>query len=215
MSILFIGAHPDDIELSCGGTICYFIEKKYNVYCYHLTNGVYSDIDGNPVRVLDEILDTSKKSLRVLGVKEKNIFFNDVQATQLRISQKHISQLQKFIIEKNIDTLFTHPDPDTYHQDHRTAHNITMAGARRYVNNIFLYETIFNFAAGLMIPNYYIDISQYINKKKESLRYHKTEYVKYGGEKWISSIISLAKYRGIQVDTNYAEAFFVMKYFLK
>lgn len=214
MSILFVGAHPDDIELSCGGAICYFLKKKKDVYCYHLTNGVYSDIEDRTVRDFEEILNTSKKSLGVLGVKEDNIFFTDIPATQLQVNKNRVSELQKFILEYNINIIFTHPDPDTYHQDHRAAHNITMASARKYVNNIFLYETIFNFAAGLMIPNYYINISEFIEKKKKSLKFHKTEYEKYGGEKWINSIISMAKYRGIQVDVDYAEAFFVMKYLI-
>jgi len=214
MSILFIGAHPDDIELGCGGAICYYIEKEYEVYCFHLTNGVYSDIHGEIVRDFEEILKTTRKSLGVLGVKEENIFFTGVPATQLVVNKERISELQKFIIEKKVETLFTHPNPDTYHQDHRAAHNISMASARRYVNNIFLFEIIFNFASGLMIPNYYIDISNYIDKKKDSLRLHKAEYDKFGGETWIDSIISLAKYRGIQVEKAYAEAFYVMKFLL-
>ena len=215
MSILFIGAHPDDIELGCAGSICYFIEKKYNVYCYHLTNGEYSDLNDKSIRTFDEVYDTTKKSLGILGVKEDNIFYSNTPATELKVSKKSISELQKFILNKKIDTIFTHPNPDTYHQDHRAAHNISMASARRYVNNIFLFEIMFSFASGLMIPNYYIDISKYIEKKKETLQTHKTEYEKYGKEKWIESNVSLAKFRGIQVGILYAEAFHVMRYLLK
>jgi len=160
-------------------------------------------------------MNTTKKSLGILGVKEENIFFTDIPATKLEVNKETISKLQKFIIEKNVKTIFTHPDPDTYHQDHRAAHNIAMASARRYVKNIFLFESIFNFAGGLMTPNYYIDISKFIKKKNEALRRHQTEYSKYDGEKWIESIISLAKFRGIQVGAIYAEAFYVMRYLLE
>lgn len=215
MSILFIGAHPDDVELGCGGAICYFKERNYDVYCYYLTNGEYTDIEEEVVRDAEEVYETTIKSLDVLGVQEENIFFNNVSATQLKVNKQIISVLQKFIIDKKINMIFTHPNPDTYHQDHRAAHNITMASARRYVNNIFLFEIIFNFASGLMVPNYYIDISKYIKKKIGALRFHVTEYVKFDGEKWIDSIISLAKYRGIQVDSDYAEAFYVMKYLME
>lgn len=215
MALLFIGAHPDDIELGCAGTICYFIEKKNEVYCYHLTNGEYTDINENPVRTLEEISNTSKKSLGILGVKEENIYFTDIPATRLTVSKESISELQKFINENDIKTIFTHPNPDTYHQDHRAAHNISMASARRLVKNIFLFEIMFNYASGLMIPNYYIDISKYIEKKKEALRLHKPEYNKYGQEKWIESNVSLAKFRGMQVETEYAEAFYVMRYVLE
>lgn len=122
------------------------LENGYDVYCYHLTNGVYSDIRDNIVREFDEIIETSRKSLRILGIKEENIYFTDIPATQLKVNKNRISELQKFIIEKEVKTIFTHPNPDTYHQDHRAAHNISMASARRYVNNIFVFEIIFNFA---------------------------------------------------------------------
>lgn len=214
MAILFIGAHPDDIELGCGGTICYYLEKGYEVYCYHLTNGVYSNINGEIIRNYEEIKETSLKSLSALGVKEENIYFTDVEATELQVNKKMISQVQKCIIDKDIEMIFTHSHPDTYHQDHQATHNITMASARRYVNNIFLFEIIFNYAAGLLVPNYYINISEFIEKKRKALRFHKTEYKKYNGEEWIESIESLAKYRGIQVGVKYAEAFYLMKYLL-
>lgn len=147
-------------------------------------------------------------------MKSENIHFSDVNATELKVNKKKISDLQRFIIKNDIKTIFTHSDPETYHQDHRASHNVSMASARRYVNNIFLYENIFNFVAGLMRPNYYIDISDYINLKSKALTLHKTEYEKYNGEKWLESIISLAKYRGLQVNKDIAEAFYVMKYLL-
>ncbi|MHA1326901.1 MAG: PIG-L deacetylase family protein [Promethearchaeota archaeon] len=215
MSVLFIGAHPDDIELGCGGTICYYLENDYEVFCYHLTNGEYTDFNGNIVRNFEEVYKTTIKSLGILGVKKENIFFTNIPATQLEVNKERISELQKFIIKNNIETIFTHSNPDTYHQDHRAAHFISMASARKYVNNIFLFEIIFNFASGLMIPNFYINISKWLNNKIKALRFHKTEYFKFDGEKWINSIITLAKYRGIQVKCEYAEAFYVMKYLLK
>ena len=114
-----------------------------------------------------------------------------------------------------MEYIFTHTNPDTYHQDHRNTHFISMAAARRFVHNIFLFELYFNYAGGLMIPNSYIDISNYIDKKCEALRYHKPEYEKFGHEKWIEDVKSLARYRGMQANVNYAEAFHVMKYLLK
>ncbi len=217
MSILFIGAHPDDIELGCGGTICYLLEKKpkREIICYHTTNGVYSDIHGQKIRDFEEIFETANKSLSYLGVKENNIFFTDVPATELKVNREIISELQKVIIDKNVKYIFTHNNPDTYHQDHRNTHFLSMAAARRYVHNILLFELYFNYAGGLMIPNSYIDISKYMDKKCEALRYHKSEYEKFGSEKWIDDIKSLARYRGMQTNVTYAEAYHVMKYLLQ
>lgn len=217
MGILFIGAHPDDIELGCGGAICYFVEKKpkTEIFCYHTTNGVYSDINNEKVRDFEEIYETTLKSISSLGVKQKNIFFSNIPATQLKIDKEIISELQKLIISNNIKIIFTHSNPDTYHQDHINTHFISLAAARRYVNNIIIYELYSQNAGGMMNPNSYIDISKYIEKKCNAIRYHKTEYDKFGGEKWIEDVKSLARYRGMQVNVDYAEGFQVMKYLLE
>ena len=37
--VLFVGAHPDDIELGCGGTVACFSERGYETECIYLTNG--------------------------------------------------------------------------------------------------------------------------------------------------------------------------------
>ena len=217
MGILFIGAHPDDIELGCGGAICYFVENKpnYELFCYHTTNGVYSDINDEKVRDFEEINETTRKSLSSLGIKKENIYFSNTPATQLKIEKESISEIQKLIIAQNIKIIFTHSNPDTYHQDHMNTHFISLAAARRYVNNIIVYELYSDNAGGLMAPNSYIDISKYIEKKCNAIRYHKTEYDKFGKEKWIDDVKTLAKYRGMQVNVDYAEGFQIMKYLLE
>ena len=217
MGILFIGAHPDDIELGCGGAICYFAENKpkTEIFCYHTTNGVYSDINDEKVRDFEEINETARKSLSSLGIKKENIYFSNTPATQLKIEKESISEIQKLIIAQNIKIIFTHSNPDTYHQDHMNTHFISLAAARRYVNNIIVYELYSDNAGGLMAPNSYIDISKYIEKKCNAIRYHKTEYDKFGKEKWIDDVKTLAKYRGMQVNVDYAEGFQIMKYLLE
>ncbi len=216
MKILIVAAHPDDIELSLGGTICELRKLGISTICFHTTNGVYEDIYGNPVRLFDEIQDTTMKSLGILGIPEHSILFDkDRKATELYVNKDSISAIQKIIIQEQITHIFTHMKVDTYHQDHMATHLITMAAARRYINNIFCYESIFNYADGLMLPNSYVEITSSIEKKCDALRLHKTEYDKFGGEQWIDSVKSLANYRGIQVGVKYAEAFNIMKQFKK
>ena len=155
---------------------------------------------------------TTEKSLSILGVKKENILFNEtVNATELHVNADIISELQRIILKNNITDIFTHMEKDTYHQDHIATHFISMAASRRYINNIFCFETIFNFSDGLMVPNIYIDVSDTIEKKFESLRLHKTEYEKFDKEKWIESVKSLAILRGCQISRPYAESFNVKK----
>ena len=71
-----------------------------------------------------------------------------------------------------------------------------------------------NYASGLMIHDSNLNKSDYINQKVETLWYHTTEYEKYNGEMWLDSLLSMAKYRGLQLHIKYAEAFHLMKYLL-
>ncbi len=216
MRILAIGAHPDDIELAMGGTLYEFTKKGIDVLCYLTTNGTYSDVYGNPIRFFDEIIETTRKSLGLLGVLEKNIIINrDINATELSVNKTSISEVQKIILQNEITEIFTHMKIDTYHQDHQATHHIAMAAARRYVNNLYCFESIFNFADGQMLPNCYVDISDCIKTKLDALKMHSTEYEKFGGEHWLQSIKSLANFRGIQIGVQYAEAFNVIKQFRK
>jgi LmbE family N-acetylglucosaminyl deacetylase len=86
-----------------------------------------------------------------------------------------------------------------------------MAAARRYIKNIYCWESVFSYAEGLFIPNLYIDISQTLDTKTDSMAIHQTEYEKFGGFKILDQITTLAKYRGSQCGCDYAEAFLTLK----
>ncbi len=212
MKVLIVAAHPDDIELGMGGTVKELTRKGIFVLCYHTTNGAYTDIHENVVREYAEIVDTTTKSLGVLGVSPDNVLFNSkINATDLKVNKDSISAVQKLILNHQITDVYTHMKIDTYHQDHMATHLISMAATRRYINNIYCFESISNYADGLMLPNSYVDITNSIEEKCKALRFHATEYDKFGKEQWIDSVKSLANYRGLQVRVKYAEAFNIMK----
>ena len=74
---------------------------------------------------------------------------------------------------------------------------------------MFIYHAIMSCPMILMIA------TNYIEKKKETFHLNEPEYNRYGEGKWMESHVSLAKFRGIQVDTDYAEAYYVMRYLLE
>jgi LmbE family N-acetylglucosaminyl deacetylase len=54
MNILTIGAHPDDLELGCGGVLLKAVKQGHNVWMYTLTRG---EAAGNPSRrALEQVL---------------------------------------------------------------------------------------------------------------------------------------------------------------
>ena len=51
MNILVVGAHPDDIAISCSGTISKYIDNGENVYLCTISNGCYGHTEIEPERL--------------------------------------------------------------------------------------------------------------------------------------------------------------------
>ncbi len=195
--LIAVGAHPDDIELGCGGTIKAATATGKKVIAIYLTKGEES---GNP----DTRLCESKKALSILGVND--VFFGDFKDTEIPSSHTAIKFLEDFYDKYQPDTILTHTTHDT-HQDHRQIAWLSLA-AFRNVSKLLAYET--PRATGEFSPNYFIDISNYIQFKWEALKCHLTQkskrYLNY------ESMINLSSYRGSQVGLHAAEAYEVIRY---
>lgn len=105
--ILFIGAHTDDIELACGGTIAKYIALGHDVRCY-----TFSYCDNM------QLLLEFQRSMDVLGVKNYvlNTYNNRIMDL---FRQKILDDLLDYKISFTPDIVFTH-DPADIHQDHAT-----------------------------------------------------------------------------------------------
>lgn len=117
MVILAIGAHPDDIEFGCYGTLS-LLSNNQKVIFLILTNG---EIGGN-----GEVRKTeAEKSAKMMGAEIKFLDFPDGKLEQNGDSVRAV----KDIIERNnIDTVFTHYFHDT-HQDHVKSSLITLSAS--------------------------------------------------------------------------------------
>jgi LmbE family N-acetylglucosaminyl deacetylase len=195
--ILAIGAHPDDIELGCGGTIKAASEAGKRVVAVFMTKGEQS---GNPeVRPKESI-----EALSLLGVKE--VYFGDFPDTEISCSRQAIDFLEAFYAANKPQTVLTHTVNDI-HQDHRQVGWISMS-AFRNAPKILAYET--PRVTPSFSPTYFIDITNSVNDKWAALKCHfsqKTKrYITY------ESMVNLASFRGSQVNVPAAEAFEVVRY---
>lgn len=198
MKILIFGAHPDDIEVGMGGSI-------YNLY--RKNHEVLSVINIVPNQVELRRKET-KKALTLLGSKVK---FLDIDPYEFKFERKIVSLYDSIIKEFKPEMIFTHWNHDS-HPDHITTSNLTISAARKNSCSLYMYEqtipggiTPYSFRAQM-----YIDITDSINKKIESLRVHKTQ-LKQNKHWWIHGVKGRATFRGYQIDTKYAEAFETVK----
>lgn len=114
--IIAIGAHPDDIELGCGGTLFKSSQMGKHVVAVFLTRGEKS---GDAAVRANE----STEALRVLGVTD--VHFLNFPDTEVPGSFEAIDSLEKFEVKYNPDMVLTHTINDT-HQDHRQVGWLTL-----------------------------------------------------------------------------------------
>lgn len=207
-NVLAVGAHADDIEIGCGGTLAIHSKKGDNVYIVVMTKSFYANYDGTILRTKNEGDVEEKEGAKILGGKLINLEFD---TKEVPFSKNSIESLNKIIDEFNIDIIYTHWYHDT-HQDHmRTTQSILSAG--RYVQNILMYEP--EYPAGrsyLGFRNqYYVDISSTFDVKMKALLQHKSQVEKYGSKRFLNAIEARAVHRGYEINSEYAECFEVVR----
>jgi len=209
MKILVVGAHLDDIEIAVGGTIAKAIKAGHTVKAVIMSESGYKDSDGIIRRSNETALKEGRAALKVLGVTDVEIY--DFDAKDIHFTSPVVDTLDKVIKDYNPDIVFTHHPFDT-HQSHVGVSQSTIAAARRK-NTIYFYEPIAPSGRSPIAfkPQLYVDISDTIDLKENSLRKHESEYNKFGGEYWIGGITGRARFRGYEMGSQAAECFEILR----
>ena len=209
MKILAVGAHLDDIEIACGGTLAKAIENGHDVKALIMSKSGYTNKEGEMQRSDEVAVEEGTKALQTLGIKKIEIL--DFPTKDIPWCSDVVNAIDICIADYDPDIIFTHHPFDT-HQAHVGVSNATVAAARRR-NTVFFYEPITPSGRSYVAfrPQLYIDIEQTIDKKVASLREHKSEYNKFGAEDWVKGVHARCGYRGYEIGKKYAEAFEVLR----
>jgi LmbE family N-acetylglucosaminyl deacetylase len=199
--VLAIGAHPDDVELGCAGTLALHKLNGDKVYLLVLTKGEASGDAAVRERECREAAD-------VLGVD--GLFFGGLQDTNVHDGRETIDGIEKVVDRVKPDIVYA-PTPKDTHQDHRNAGHATMSAARR-VKMILLYEgasTQRDF-----VPQVFVDISRTFGLKRKATRVFGSQLDDHRGgyASAVKGTEGLARYRGYQAGLDVAEAFEVGRF---
>ena len=205
-NILAIGAHFDDIELGCGGTVARHVKSGDNVIMLVLTNSAYYNYDGTPIRTVEIAKKEGEEASKILNVSK--LISIGLETKTLQYGFELIEIINKVIDENNIDTIYTHWDKDV-HQDHSAIGKATF-NAGRHVKNIFMYRSNWYHTSTEFRGNYYSDISEYMDIKIASVKAHANEYKKFG-EEWIEFFVNENSNAGKKIGCKYAESFEIVK----
>jgi LmbE family N-acetylglucosaminyl deacetylase len=195
VNILAIGAHPDDIEYGCGGTVTLYAQKGHDVYLFVATDGALGGDAGVRRREQED-------SKLVMGARR--IFWGDYRDTEVPCNRELIGRIESVIHQVQPTMIFVNA-PDDTHQDHRNLAQATVS-ATRYVPNFLFYEvpSTQNFT-----PNCYTNVEKVLDRKLACLEAHRSQVSKTNIEDMtiVELARSCANFRGIQGRVKYAEAF--------
>jgi LmbE family N-acetylglucosaminyl deacetylase len=195
--VLAVGAHPDDIEIGCGGTIKKHITQGDSVYYVIASNG---EMGGNKKVRIEE----AKKAAELMGVK--GIDFLGLQDTFISHDGKTIHLIDDIMEKRQPSIVYVHSLND-YHQDHMNIARSTLSASRKMKNSILCYEapsTTLEF-----IPTAFNDISETFDLKMECINKFVSQEKKDYLER--EAIVNLSKFRGRVINVEYAEAFEVLR----
>ncbi|MBP3633852.1 MAG: PIG-L family deacetylase [Oscillospiraceae bacterium] len=222
MNILAVGAHPDDIELNCAGTLAKYAAQGHNVFICTATNGNI----GSATLPKEEIgrirKEEAAKSAAIIGAEyicldyDDELFYEDVNVridfiNMVRHCRPHI--------------ILTH-NPHDYNPDHMLTSKIindiqvmlpiakieTKEKPWEIMPAVYYFEP----AKGMgFIPTDYVDISDHFETKRKMLLCHQSQvqwmadnYAGFSAEDtFIEDMKITAAYRGMQCGVKYAEAF--------
>lgn len=208
MKILAIGAHLDDIELACGGTLAKAIKHGHAVKMLVMTDSSYTSAKGEMMRTRDMAFEEGMAAAKKLGVTDIEIL--DFKTLFVPYNGESVSKIDQVISDFRPDYIFTHWIHDT-HQDHMNTGMATISAARWH-NNIFMYEPFPPSGRSYVAfrPQAYFDISETIDDKIASLKEHKSQHAKYG-EQWIEATEGRARMRGFESGSKYSEVFEIVR----
>jgi LmbE family N-acetylglucosaminyl deacetylase len=221
MNIVAIGAHQDDIEIHCLGTLLRYQQQGghtfTNVTISNGDKGAQYDTSIPYAEIAKIRIGESTRVAEALGGRyicmgESDEYIRDTDDVRNR--------LVDILREAKADIVFTHPPVD-YNTDHMVTSQIVFhAVMLSNVMTIFtdhepLAETPATFymdsTAGFeWQPSHYVDITSVWEKKVELLNLHESQMknmLKFGGWDLVKFSRIMGQFRGLQSKVEYAEAF--------
>lgn len=206
--VVVVAVHPDDETIGCGGTIIKHLDRGDEVHCVLVTKGNVEQ---------KCIWDQVKEAYQFTSVTELN--FPELELMDKSLNEL-IPPLSKAIITIQPQTIIV-PNRSDVHSDHKAIFNAvascTKAFRYPFIEKVLMMEVISetDFALplpeGQFIANYFVDITTEFEKKQEILKMYESELLPYPQTRNLSTMQALNRYRGSQINAEYAESFMNIK----
>lgn len=191
--VLAIGAHPDDVELGCGGTLAKFVDAGHEVRALVLSHGERGGAAGARVSEVD----AGVRRMGIAGVAVMS--FPDTELAGH--GDALVAAIERVMERFNPDIILTHSANDQ-HQDHLAVHMATLRAGRRH-SSILCYES--PSATADFRPSVFVDVQDYLEVKVRAVAAHRDQ----AGKPYMrgEQLRGLATFRGAQAKVRQAEGY--------
>jgi LmbE family N-acetylglucosaminyl deacetylase len=205
LKVVCVGAHPDDPESGCGGTLATYAAQGHRVTIVYLTRGERgipgkSDADAASIRTAE-----AETACRIIGAKP--VFAGQIDGST-EVTRERVNAMAAILDSEAPDVVFTHWPIDT-HMDHEVASLLTIrafvATNRRFP--VLFFEVDAGAQTMGFAPTQYVDIAKVRENKKSALFAHKSQ----NGERIYSEHHEVMEnWRGREARVAAAEAFVLL-----
>ena len=226
MRVLAIGAHPDDIEIACAGTLAKCVKRGDKVFVCHLSTGNLGHVVIPPDELTVMRANEAKRAGAMAGIEVFCAGFNDLDLFDNNKEAR--DKVVDVIKYADPDFIITH-NPDDYMPDHTATSRLVFdasfaATLPNYKSKqekparlvpIYYMDTL----AGVnFVPTEFVDITEEIDLKLKMLNCHESQIVWMRDHDHIDfpdMVKTCSRYRGYQCGAEYAEGFRQCQVYLK
>jgi N-acetylglucosamine malate deacetylase 1 len=202
LNIVVVGAHPDDPESGCGGTIALYSDIGHKVVVLYLTRGE-AGIPGKSAREAAAIR-TAEAERACEILKAKPVFAGQIDGNT-ELNPARYTEFRKILESESPDIVFTHWPVDS-HRDHRAAsllaYDAWLEGGRKF--DLYYFEVLQGEQTQIFHPTDYVDISPSANRKRAACFVHSSQLP---ATMFWPQHEQMAQFRGLECGVEVAEAF--------
>lgn len=217
-SVLVIAPHPDDETLGCGGALLRHIAEGMDVHwlivtCISTKEGY--DLDQVDLRATE--IDAVAKAY---GFESVNALAFPTAKLDAVPREQLIADISRIVSETKPQIVYM-PFRGDAHSDHSIVFDASIASTKsfrfRFIESLRVYETISETDAGLgqkgavFVPNLYVDISGYLEKKLEILAIYSGEVLDFPFPRSITAVTAKSQVRGAEAFRESAESFMIIR----
>ena len=200
--VLVIGAHPDDPESMCAGTMLKLKAMGAEVVAVYLTSGEAGIVGKTHEQARTIRQAEALKACEVLGVRAVFLTQTDGNA---EVNKERYAEMKALIEAEQPDMVITHWPIDS-HRDHRVCSILVYDAWRMTGRGFDLYysEVMTGMQTQNFTPSLWVDITDYRDKKIEAYLCHESQELEGAVKEYHDT---MERMRGMECQAKYAEAF--------